>query len=184
MSAAPTCQRLLPSSREDAKTCLCASGHIRTMVRINYDVLCAKRDAPQTAGSLSQHAVKATGDSGEECTATTPPGPWGVLLSPPNRTGRPPVSTEIAALIERYATENTSWGYQRIQGELLKLGHRATGPPGHRATGPPRPQSAGSSSPGGSRRLPSDALTRPGGSSCTPKPRPCWPPTSLTWTVR
>jgi hypothetical protein len=42
----------------------------------------------------------------------------------PNRTGRPPVSTEIAALIERLATENRSWGYQRIQGEMLKLGHR------------------------------------------------------------
>ncbi len=42
----------------------------------------------------------------------------------PHRTGRPPVSTEIAALIERLATENHGGGYQRIQGELLKLGHR------------------------------------------------------------
>jgi putative transposase len=42
----------------------------------------------------------------------------------PNRTGRPPVAAEIAALIARLATENNSWGYKRIQGELLKLGHR------------------------------------------------------------
>jgi hypothetical protein len=42
----------------------------------------------------------------------------------PNQTGRPPVSAEITALIERLATENHSWGYKRIQGELLKLGHR------------------------------------------------------------
>jgi putative transposase len=43
----------------------------------------------------------------------------------PHRTGRPPVSAEIAALIERLATENNGRGYQRIQGELLELGHRA-----------------------------------------------------------
>src|SRR6478736_532580 len=42
----------------------------------------------------------------------------------PNRTGRSPVSAEIAAVIEQLATENNGWGYKRIQGELLKLGHR------------------------------------------------------------
>ena len=40
----------------------------------------------------------------------------------PCRTGRPPVSAEITALI----TENSGWGYQRIQGELLKLDHRVS----------------------------------------------------------
>jgi len=44
----------------------------------------------------------------------------------PNRTGRPPVSPEIIALIERLATENRSWGYIRIQGELLKVGRRVS----------------------------------------------------------
>jgi putative transposase len=37
----------------------------------------------------------------------------------PHRVGRPPVSAEITALIERLATENNTWGHKRIQGELL-----------------------------------------------------------------
>ena len=42
----------------------------------------------------------------------------------PQRTGRPPVSAEIAALIERLASENHGWGYRRIQGELPGRGYQ------------------------------------------------------------
>ncbi len=39
------------------------------------------------------------------------------------RAGRPPVSSEIEALVLRIARENPSWGYDRIQGALSNLGH-------------------------------------------------------------
>jgi putative transposase len=42
----------------------------------------------------------------------------------PHRIGGPPVDDTVASLIERIARENHHGGYQRIHGELLKLGHR------------------------------------------------------------
>ena len=51
----------------------------------------------------------------------------------PRRTGRPPVSAEIAALIERFATENNGWGTSGSRASCSSS-----------ATGWARPRSAGS----------------------------------------
>ena len=42
----------------------------------------------------------------------------------PYRSGRPPVDDAVVDRIARLARQNSSWGYQRIPGELLKLGCR------------------------------------------------------------
>jgi hypothetical protein len=84
--------------------------------------------------------------------------------------GRPPLDDDFQQLIVRLAQENPRWGYQRIQGELLRLGVQIsaiairTTLRRHRLDPAPRPAST------------------TGGRSCASRPRGSWPATSSPWT--
>ena len=41
-----------------------------------------------------------------------------------NPPGRPPIPANITSLVLRFARENPTWGYDRIRGALLNLGHQ------------------------------------------------------------
>ncbi len=85
--------------------------------------------------------------------------------------GRPPTTAAIKKLVIRMATENTSWGHRRVQGELVRLApphgrlHRVADPPATPASIPRRVGQA-----------------RPGASSSPHRRRPSWPWTSCTST--
>jgi transposase len=86
------------------------------------------------------------------------------------RPGRPPTAAAIKNLVIRMATENPTWGHRRVQGELVRLGHRIAAStvwqilhdtgidPAPRRSGPTWRQ------------------------FLTARPRPSWPWTSCTWT--
>jgi hypothetical protein len=68
--------------------------------------------------------------------------------SRPKRPGRPPTIRSIRRLVLRLASENTTWGYRRIHGELLVLGVKVAASTVweilHQAGVDPAPQRTGS----------------------------------------
>jgi transposase len=91
----------------------------------------------------------------------------------PSRPGRPLINDVIAALVERMARENTSWGYHRLQGELLKLGHRVSASTIRRILKRQRIPPA-----------PVRHTDTVGGDSCASRSPVCWPSISSTSTAR
>ena len=80
-------------------------------------------------------------------------------------------SASAASMVLRLAGENPAWGYRRVHGELIRLGHQVGEATVRRIL-----RSRGC--------WPAPRLDTSGGDSCAPRRRACWPVTSSPWTRR
>jgi hypothetical protein len=90
----------------------------------------------------------------------------------PHRRGRPAVSTELRALVLGLASQNPTWGYRRIHGELCRLGYK----------GQARGEHGVDHSSARRIALAPSGRRSPGGSSYKLRPPVCWPWTCSLWT--
>ncbi|MFI5898390.1 integrase core domain-containing protein [Actinoplanes sp. NPDC051513] len=124
--------RLLPmSDRDKDAEILALRQHVMVLQRQLHGG--RVRFAPADRAFLAAPATPATPNRAEPVAATRAPGDRAALAPrsdrpptrptvPSPRPGRPPTTRSIRTLVLRLASENTSWGYRRIHGELLVLG--------------------------------------------------------------